>query len=65
MLDRLLLVSCVCIIVALILYFFYWNRFLGFLFSLALRVFYRNQDGSSYWVEIGLSFVVLVLSLFL
>lgn len=53
MLNQLLLVSCICIIVALILYFFYWNRFLGLLCSLLLRVLYWNQEGSSCWVEIG------------
>ncbi len=65
MLERLLLVSCICIIVALVLYFFYWNRLLGLLISLALRVLYWNQEGSSCWVEIGRSFIVLVFTVFL
>lgn len=53
MLDRLLLISCICIVVALILYFFYWNRFLGFVLGLVFRVLFWNQEGSSCWVEIG------------
>ncbi|KAF9450414.1 hypothetical protein P691DRAFT_468038 [Macrolepiota fuliginosa MF-IS2] len=53
MLDRLLLVACILIVVALILYFFYWNRFLGCVLGLALRVLYWNQEGFSCWIEIG------------
>lgn len=53
MLDQLLLISCICIVVALILYFFYWNRILGFVLGLVFRLLYWNQEGSSSWVEIG------------
>jgi hypothetical protein len=53
MLNRLLLIPCICIVVALILYFFYWNRILGFVLGLVFRLLYWNQEGSSCWVEIG------------
>lgn len=53
MLDRLLLISCICIVVALILYFFYWNRILGFLLGLVFRILYWNKEASSCWVQIG------------
>ena len=53
MFNRLLLISCICIVVALILYFFYWNRFIAFLICAVIRVIYGNQEASSSWVEIG------------
>ncbi|KAJ3575090.1 hypothetical protein NP233_g1335 [Leucocoprinus birnbaumii] len=53
MLTRLLLISCICIVVALILYFFYFNRILGFALGLMFRLLYWNQEGSSLWLEIG------------
>lgn len=54
MLNRLLLAACLCIIVALILYFFYWNRFIAAVVGQAIRIRYWNQDSSSLWVEIGM-----------
>ena len=48
-----LLVVCVCIVVGLIFYLFYWNRFLAFIFSLILRLALWNQGDSSIWVEFG------------
>lgn len=53
MFNRLLLISCICIVIALILYFFHWNRFIGFLIGRAIRVLYWNNEVSSIWVEIG------------
>ncbi|KAF6761220.1 hypothetical protein DFP72DRAFT_34729 [Ephemerocybe angulata] len=53
MLTRLLLVICICIIVALIIYFFYWNRCLAFIIGQLIRLLYWNQEASSIWVEIG------------
>ncbi|KAF9465079.1 hypothetical protein BDZ94DRAFT_1351083 [Collybia nuda] len=53
MFNRLLLISCICIVIALILYFFHWNRFIGFLIGRAIRVLYWNDEASSIWVEIG------------
>jgi hypothetical protein len=55
MFNNLLLISCICIVVALILYFFYWNRFIAFLIKAVIRVIYGNQEASSSWVEIGKS----------
>lgn len=55
MLNHLLLVSCICIIIASILYFFYWNRFIAYLIGLFIRLVYWNQGASSIWVEIGMS----------
>ncbi|KAJ7045588.1 hypothetical protein C8F04DRAFT_939778 [Mycena alexandri] len=51
--DRLLLVGCVCVVVALVLYFFYWNRLIAFLLGLGFRVLYWNQGPFSIWLEIG------------
>jgi len=53
MLDRLLLIPCICIIVALILYFFYWNRLLAYVLGLVFRLAFWNNEGSSLWLGIG------------
>ncbi|KAF9529375.1 hypothetical protein CPB83DRAFT_789894 [Crepidotus variabilis] len=53
MFDKLLLISCICVVVALILYFFYWNRFIAFVFGQVIRLVFWNQEASSAWVEIG------------
>ncbi|EAU91786.1 hypothetical protein CC1G_04554 [Coprinopsis cinerea okayama7 len=53
MFSKLLLIACICIVIALILYFFYWNRFIAFILAQIIRVLYWNQEGSSIWVEIG------------
>jgi hypothetical protein len=54
MLNYLLLVACLCIVVALILYFFYWNRFIASVIGQTIRILYWNQESSSIWVEIGM-----------
>ena len=54
MLNYLLLVACLCILVALILYFFYWNRFIASVIGQTIRILYWNQESSSVWVEIGM-----------
>jgi len=54
MLNYLLLVACLCIVVALILYFFYWNRFIASIIGQIIRILYWNQESSSIWVEIGI-----------
>ena len=51
--DRLLLVACLSIVIALILYFFYWNRFIAWTIGQALRILLWKQEGSSLWIEIG------------
>ncbi|KAH7927135.1 hypothetical protein BV22DRAFT_1193843 [Leucogyrophana mollusca] len=53
MLQAYLLVSCICVLVAAVLYIFYWNRFVASLIGLVLRIKYWNQGGSSIWVQIG------------
>jgi len=53
MFSHLLLIACICIVIALISYFFYWNRFIAFLLGHAIRILFWNQEGSSAWVEIG------------
>ena len=55
MLNYKLLVICICIIIALTLYLFYWNRLIGFILSRILRLVLWTQGKSagSIWVEIG------------
>jgi hypothetical protein len=53
MIARLLLVVCIAIVVALIAYFFYWNRLFAFIIVQVVRLVYWNQEASSIWVEIG------------
>lgn len=51
--NRLLLVTCICIVGSLTLYFFYWNRFIAYIIGQVIRILYWNQEASSVWVEIG------------
>jgi len=53
MFNQLLLIACICIVAALILYFFYWNRFIAFIIGHAIRILFWNQEDSSIWIEIG------------
>ncbi|KAA1471307.1 hypothetical protein DENSPDRAFT_799140 [Dentipellis sp. KUC8613] len=53
MLDWLFLIVTIVVVVALLLYLFFWNRVIGFLLSLALKVAYWNQGSASIWVDIG------------
>ncbi|KAI6157760.1 hypothetical protein BKA82DRAFT_130576 [Pisolithus tinctorius] len=53
MLNIYLLVSCICVLVASILYTFYWNRFFAALIGLFLRIRCWDKQGSSIWVQIG------------
>ncbi|KZT28945.1 hypothetical protein NEOLEDRAFT_1057065 [Neolentinus lepideus HHB14362 ss-1] len=53
MLSYLLLIACVVIVVAVILYLFFWNRLIALILSLLLRVAFWNQGRSSIWVEFG------------
>jgi len=57
MFNQLLLIACICIVVALILYFFYWNRFIAFIIGHAIRILFWNQEDSSIWIEIGRSVI--------
>lgn len=38
---------------AIVVYVFFWNKFVGSLFGFLLRVAYWNQGEDSIWVEIG------------
>ncbi|KAF7321613.1 hypothetical protein MKEN_00682400 [Mycena kentingensis (nom. inval.)] len=51
--DRFLVIACIFVVLALGLYFFYWNRFIAFLLGLVFRVLYWNQGPFSVWLEIG------------
>ncbi|KAI0358672.1 hypothetical protein OH77DRAFT_1587674 [Trametes cingulata] len=53
MLNVVELVVCVLIVISLVFYFFYWNRFFAFLFSLLVRFALWNQGESSAWVKLG------------
>ena len=53
--NHLLLVTCICIVVSLTIYFFYWNRFIAYIIGQVIRILYWNQEASSIWVEIGQS----------
>jgi hypothetical protein len=50
-LNYLLLVVCILVVVGLVLYLFYWNRLLGFVFSLALRLWGWKAGNASVWVQ--------------
>ncbi|KAL1748805.1 hypothetical protein HDZ31DRAFT_59984 [Schizophyllum fasciatum] len=48
-----LLVALICIVVALIVFFFYFNRLIGLLLGLTLRVLWWGSGAESAWVHIG------------
>ncbi|KAJ6586994.1 hypothetical protein DFH09DRAFT_241649 [Mycena vulgaris] len=51
--DKFLLIGCICVVISLVLYFFYWNRLIAFLLGLLFRFLYWNQGPFSIWLEIG------------
>ncbi|KAK2463228.1 hypothetical protein APHAL10511_004883 [Amanita phalloides] len=53
MLDKNVLISCIFIGIALIVYFFYWNRLLALILGFLARVLYWNAEGSRIWLDIG------------
>lgn len=53
MLKVYLLVTCVCVLIASVLYIFYFNRLLAAAIGLFLRIRYWNKGGSSIWIQIG------------
>ncbi|KAF9227418.1 hypothetical protein BS17DRAFT_747957 [Gyrodon lividus] len=53
MLKVYLLVACICVLIASILYTFYFNRLVAAVIGLLLRIKYWNQAESSIWVQIG------------
>ncbi|TFK54421.1 hypothetical protein OE88DRAFT_1676060 [Heliocybe sulcata] len=60
MLSYLLLIACILIGVAVILYFFFWNQLIALILSLLLRVALWNQGCSSAWVDFGAIHVSLI-----
>ena len=55
MLNYRLVIAAGCVVIGLIFYIFYWNRIIGHLVSLLIRLVAWNQKESSVWVHIGAS----------
>jgi hypothetical protein len=53
MIKTLLLVACVLIDIAILVYFFYWNRLVAWILGTIIRLVYWNEGASSLWLEIG------------
>ena len=53
MFDVVFLVIWILVVLGLVLYLFYWNRVLGFLLSLLVRLLSWNRTSASTWVDIG------------
>lgn len=64
-LDYLLLISCILVVVALVLYLFYWNRLIAYAISLGLRVWGWGYGGSSVWIEFRESCLITHIGVFL
>lgn len=57
MLKAILLIACICIIIAIILYLFFWNRVVASIFSFLLRLYSWGQGESSIWIDIGKCYI--------
>ncbi|KAF7288717.1 hypothetical protein HMN09_01377700 [Mycena chlorophos] len=44
---------CIIVVVAVLLYFFYWNRLIAFALGVIFRILYWSQSPFSIWLEIG------------
>lgn len=53
MFDVVFLIIWILVILGLVLYLFYWNRVVGLLLSLLVRVSSWNQASASTWIDIG------------
>jgi hypothetical protein len=53
MFDVVFLIAWVLVVLGLVLYLFYWNRVVGFLLSVLVRVLSWNQASASTWIDIG------------
>ena len=53
MLRVYLLVACICVLIASVLYIFYFNRLVAALIGLFLRIKCWNKGESSIWIQIG------------
>jgi hypothetical protein len=54
------LIVWILVVLGLVLYLFYWNRVLGLLLSLIVRVLLWNQASASTWIDIGMQLTCLV-----
>lgn len=55
MLDTNFLVATILVVITLLFYILYWDRFIALLIGLALRVVLWNRGDSSAWIRIGAS----------
>lgn len=53
MLNYKLLVVCICIVIALILYIFYWSRLVAYVLGRVFQLLFWSQGESSVWLKIG------------
>ncbi|KAI0093075.1 hypothetical protein BDY19DRAFT_882324 [Irpex rosettiformis] len=53
MLSYRLVIAAACVVIGVIFYIFYWNRIIGHLLSLLIRLVAWNHKESSVWVHIG------------
>lgn len=53
MLDAVLLVVCVLITLATVLYLFFWNRFIGVVLGWVLRWALWDRSAGRVWVDFG------------
>jgi hypothetical protein len=60
MFDVVFLITWILVVLGLVLYLFYWNRVLGLLLSLLVRVLSWNQASASTWIDIGTQLTCLV-----
>ncbi|KAK0484381.1 hypothetical protein EDD18DRAFT_1361385 [Armillaria luteobubalina] len=51
--DNLVLIACICIGTATVIYIFYWSRLVAWLLGLVIRFLSWSQGASSIWVSIG------------
>lgn len=53
MFDVVFLIIWILVVLGLVLYLFYWNRVLGLLLSLLVRLLSWNQASASTWIDVG------------
>jgi hypothetical protein len=60
MLTVTFLIVSIFVLIGLILYLFFWNRVIGYVLSLLVRIFSWNQGSSNVWVDIGKHLLSLI-----
>jgi hypothetical protein len=60
-----LLATCLSIIVALLCYLFYWNRFIAYIIGLLFHLMYWDHNPDSFWVGVGMLYSTIVRDLLL